>query len=105
MAIRSASGVFGPRSTRSPTKIALRPTGGRRDFDGALAQDFRPFDLVAQLAEQALEFARATMDISNDVEGADLFAFVSPERLAREDRLLAILWTGQLPDLAEALTL
>ena len=79
---RTVSRMRGPRSTRSPTKTALRPSGcaihwstadaGRR-LDGGR-------DRVTQLPQQSFQFVAAAVDVADDVERAVLVAFVVLQR-------------------------
>ena len=66
----------GPRSTRSPTKTAVRPSGWRARRRSSSAT------CVAELARAALELVAAAVDVADDVERAVLVAPVVPQPLA-----------------------
>ena len=73
----------GPRSTRSPTKIALAAVGGR---DGDLR--VAPRHRVAELREQRLELVEAAVDVADDVE-RPVIARGGRSRAAARDDLAA----------------
>ena len=82
MTRRSTPGVSGPRSTRSPRKIARRPSGGGRRPGGRLASRSSG---VAELGQQLLELGPAAVHVADDVERAGLVAQVV-EQLGAGDR-------------------
>ena len=90
MTSRSTPGVSGPRSTRSPTKIARR--------SGWLAPAARPSSSrlidVAEVAQQGLQLGGAAVDVADDVERPGLVAQVVEEPGAGDrrggDLLLAV---------------
>ena len=71
----------GPRSTRSPTKIALRPV--RRGGHRAIAV---PASRVAELRQQLLQLVGAAVHVADDVERAGVVALVGPQRRRAIDR-------------------
>ena len=62
----------GPRSTRSPTKTAFRPSGMAIDRARRRARSpsRRSTDLVAERREQRLQLVAAAVDVADDVERA-----------------------------------
>ena len=83
--IRSESRTRGPRSTRSPTKTALRPAGWRRPVRHQPVASRRPSPR-SRAAEQLLQLVAAAVDVADDVERAVVVAAVVPERLALDRR-------------------
>ena len=91
----------GPRSTRSPRKTALRPSGGVTVTRSPSVLS----DCVAELLQQLTQFVEAAMHVADDVERAVLVLAVVPERLALDRRGVDLLRRGEHEDVAEALAL
>ena len=102
MTSRSTPGESGPRSTRSPTNTARRPSGW-------LASTGRPASsrtsVVAQLGEQLLELDQAAVHVADDVERAVLVAEVVISFSRTNDARLDLLDRAEDVDGAEPLTL
>ena len=100
MTRRSTPGVSGPRSTRSPTKTALR-------FAGGIASTARPSssrpDVVAQLGEQLLQLGAAAVHVADHVERAGLVPQVVEQPLVHDRRVVHIGLAAQHVDALEAL--
>ena len=95
----------GPRSTRSPTKTALRPSGcGVRGAAVSVAVGRR--DRVAELLEQRHQLVEAAVDVADDVERAVLVACGRSRAAARSIvGRVDLLGRLQDEDVAEALAL
>ena len=100
---RTVSRMRGPRSTKSPTKTALRPSGWRRPVcprPGILHADCRR--QVAELLEQGFKLIAAAVNVADDVEGAMFLPFVIPQRHSLDRGRFDLLGAFQHKDMAEA---
>ena len=84
----------GPRSTRSPTNIALRPDGCAQDSDAV--------PRVPELLEQTFELVAAAVDVADDVERPAVLFPVVPERLPLDDGGIDLLLRLEDVDVPEA---
>lgn len=94
MTRRSTPGLSGPRSTRSPRKMARRPSG------------LAPSAAVRRVAEQVQQLrqlVQAAMHVADDVERPGLAPAVGEQRLADQIGLRNRFRRGQGMDDAEAL--
>ena len=97
IAKRSTSGIFGPRSTKSPRKITLRPSGGvDRILWRSVAVGLRLYR-IAKLLQQIDKLIEATMHIADDVERPVFMFQIVPKRLA--DDLGSINFLGRAQEM------
>ena len=104
---RTVSRMRGPRSTRSPRKIALRPSGWAID-SGHPRADHRVSSRVSgspDSSSSASKLIAAAVDIADDVERPVLVPLVVPERHPFNDGSLDFLGRLQHEDVTEALSL
>ena len=99
---RSVSRIRGPRSTRSPRKTALRPSGCGKARLPQAGSSSRCTGSIAELPKQGFQFVAAAVHIADDVERPVLVPLVVPERRPLDRGRLDLLGRVEDEDVARS---